>query len=122
MKLVLIVEDNAKNLKLVRDILQARGYETLEARSAEDGLRIARDRRPQLVLMDIQLPGMNGIEALRHLRSDPATHAIPVIAISASVMQPARREIMEAGFDGFIEKPIGLREFRATVERVLPRG
>jgi two-component system cell cycle response regulator DivK len=122
MKLVLIVEDNAKNLKLVRDILRARGYETVEAGSAEDGLRIARERRPQLVLMDIQLPGMNGIEALRHLRSDPDTHAIPVIAISASVMQPARREIMEAGFDGFVEKPISLREFRATVEKVLPRG
>jgi two-component system cell cycle response regulator DivK len=72
--------------------------------------------------MDIQLPGINGIEALRQLRSDPATREIPVIAISASVMQPARRQIMEAGFDGFIEKPISLREFRAAVEKVLPRG
>lgn len=122
MKLVLIVEDNEKNLKLVRDILQARGYETVEARSAEDGLRIASERRPHLVLMDIQLPGINGIEALRQLRSNPATHEIPVIAISASVMQPARRQIMEAGFDGFVEKPISLREFRAAVEKVLPRG
>ena len=122
MSLVLIVEDNAKNLKLVRDILRAKGHETVEARSAEDGLRIARERRPQLVLMDIQLPGMNGIEALRHLRADPATRAIPVIAISASVMQPARREIMEAGFDGFVEKPISLREFRAAVAKVLDQG
>ena len=122
MSLVLIVEDNAKNLKLVRDILRARGDETVEARSAEDGLRIARERRPQLVLMDIQLPGMNGIEALRHLRADPATRAIPVIAISASVMQPARREIVEAGFDGFVEKPISLREFRAAVAKVLDQG
>ena len=122
MSLVLIVEDNAKNLKLVRDILRAKGHETVEARSAEDGLRIARERCPQLVLMDIQLPGMNGIEALRHLRADPATRAIPVIAISASVMQPARREIMEAGFDGFVEKPISLREFRAAVAKVLDQG
>ena len=119
MSLVLIVEDNDKNLKLVRDILQAKGHATVEAGSAEEGLRIARERLPQLVLMDIQLPGMNGIEALRRLRGDPATRAIPVIAISASVMQQARREILAAGFDGFVEKPISLREFLDTVAKAL---
>src|SRR6185437_14847313 len=81
MSLVLIVEDNEKNLKLVRDVLQVKGYATLEATSAEDGIRIANEQRPDLVLMDIQLPGMNGIDALRVLRSDPATAAIPVIAV-----------------------------------------
>jgi two-component system cell cycle response regulator DivK len=119
MSLVLIVEDNDKNLKLVRDILQAKGHDTLEAASAEEGLAIARERLPQLVLMDIQLPGMNGIEALRRLRADPATRAIPVLAISASVMQQARREIVEAGFDGFVEKPISLKEFLAAVAKAL---
>jgi two-component system cell cycle response regulator DivK len=119
MSLVLIVEDNDKNLKLVRDVLQAKGHETLEAVTAEEGLVIARERLPQLVLMDIQLPGMNGIEALRRLRADAATRSIPVIAISASVMQQARREIVEAGFDGFIEKPIDLKQFLGAVARAL---
>ena len=119
MSLVLIVEDNDKNLKLVRDVLQAKGYQTVEAVSAEEALVIARERLPQLVLMDIQLPGMNGIEALRRLRADPATRGIPVIAISASVMQQARREIVTAGFDGFIEKPIDLKQFLGTVARAL---
>jgi two-component system cell cycle response regulator DivK len=122
MSLVLIIEDNEKNLKLARDILQAKGHATLEAESAEEGLRLARVHRPQLVLMDIQLPGMSGIDALRELRADPATRAIPVIAISASVMQPARRQIVEAGFDGFIEKPISLNEFLAAVAKALGRG
>ncbi|HEY3565620.1 MAG TPA: response regulator, partial [Casimicrobiaceae bacterium] len=91
MSLVLIVEDNEKNLKLVRDVLQVKGYATLEATSAEDGIRIANERRPDLVLMDIQLPGMNGIDALRVLRADPVTAAIPVIAVTASVMQQDRK-------------------------------
>ena len=122
MSLVLIVEDNDKNLKLVRDVLQATGYQTVEAASAEEGLIIARKRLPQLVLMDIQLPGMNGIEALRRLRAEPATRNIPVIAISASVMQQARREIVQAGFDGFIEKPIDLKQFLGSVAKALKKA
>ena len=90
MSLVLIVEDNEKNLKLVRDVLQVKGYETVDAGTAEDGLVLARDRKPDLVLMDIQLPGMNGIDALKALRADPATAAIPIVAITASVMQTDR--------------------------------
>lgn len=122
MSLVLIVEDNDKNSKLVRDVLQAKGHRTLEAVSAEEGLKLAREHLPQLVLMDIQLPGMNGIEALRRLRADPATASIPVLAISASVMQQARREIVAAGFDGFIEKPISLKEFLAAVAKALKQA
>ena len=117
MSLILIVEDNDKNLKLVRDVLQVKGYETLDAGTAEDGLTIARARLPDLILMDIQLPGMNGIDALKALRADPATAAIPVIAITASVMQQDQQEIVRAGFNGFIEKPINLRIFLDTVQK-----
>jgi two-component system cell cycle response regulator DivK len=120
MSTILIVEDNEKNLKLVRDVLQVKGYQTLEAGTGEDGVRLAAERRPDLVLMDIQLPGMNGIDALKALRAAPATAAIPVIALTASVMQQDRQEIMRAGFDAFIEKPINLREFLATVQKTLP--
>jgi two-component system cell cycle response regulator DivK len=122
MSLILIVEDNEKNLKLVRDVLQAKGYRTLEAGTAEDGLKIARGQAPDLVLMDIQLPGMGGIEALKALRAHPATAALPVVAITASVMQQDRQEIMRAGFDGFIEKPINLRGLLDTVQKAMPRG
>ena len=117
MSLILIVEDNEKNLKLVRDVLQVKGYATLEAGTAEDGIKIARDRMPNLILMDIQLPGMSGIEALKALRAEPATAAIPVVAITASVMQQDRQQIMSAGFDGFIEKPVNLKNLLATVEQ-----
>ena len=119
MSLILIVEDNEKNLKLVRDVLQVKGYETIEAGTAEDGLKIAREKKPALILMDIQLPGMNGIEALKALRAAPATAKIPVIAITASVMQQDRQQIMSAGFDGFIEKPVNLRGLLDTVQQSL---
>ena len=124
MATILIVEDNAKNLKLVRDVLQVKGYATLEATSAEDGIRLAIENKPQLVLMDIQLPGMNGIDALRVLRGNADTAAIPVIAVTASVMQQDRKLIMDAGFDAYVGKPINLKEFleavRAALERRVP--
>jgi two-component system cell cycle response regulator DivK len=119
LSLILIVEDNKKNLKLVRDVLQVKGYETLEAGTAEDGLKLARALAPDLILMDIQLPGMNGIDALKALRAEPATVAIPVIAITASVMQQDRQENLRTGFNGFIEKPINLRKFLDTVQQTL---
>ena len=119
MSLILIVEDNEKNMKLARDVLQACGYQTLEAITGEDGVRMARESRPALVLMDIQLPGINGIEALGQLRDDAATREIPVIAVTASVMATDRRQIMDAGFDAYIGKPINLKEFVDTVRRVL---
>lgn len=119
MSVVLIVEDNDKNLKLVRDILQVKGYETLEAMTGEDGVRIATERLPDLVLMDIQLPGINGIDALRVLRANEATAKIPVIAVTASVMQQDRALITDAGFDAYVGKPINLREFLDAVRRAL---
>ena len=112
---ILIVEDNEKNMKLVRDVLQVKGYATLEATTGEDGVRLAKERLPALVLMDIQLPGISGIEALKQLRADPATAAIPVIAVTASVMVSDRRNITDAGFDGYVGKPLNLREFLDAV-------
>jgi two-component system cell cycle response regulator DivK len=119
---ILIVEDNEKNMKLARDVLQARGYATLEATTGEDGVRLAREQLPNLVLMDIQLPGINGIEALRQLRTDPATAAIPVLAVTASVMEQDRRQIMQAGFDAYVGKPINLKEFLEAVRVALEGG
>ena len=119
MSTILIVEDNEKNMKLVRDVLQVKGYRTLEAGTAEDGIRLAIEHKPDLVLMDIQLPGMNGIDALGVLRKDATTAGIPVIAVTASVMQQDRKLITEAGFDGYIGKPINLKEFLATVQQML---
>ena len=121
-ELILIVEDNEKNRKLVRDVLQFKGYQTLEAETGEDGVRLARERRPALVLMDIQLPGINGITALDQLRSDPATRAIPVIAVTASAMTHDRQKITAAGFDGYQTKPIRVMEFLAAVRAMLDRA
>ena len=122
MSLILIVEDNEKNLKLVRDVLQVKGYATAEAGTAEDGIRIAAERKPDLILMDIQLPGMSGIEALKVLRSDPATSSIPVVAVTASVMQQDRKQITEAGFDGYVGKPLSVREFLEAVKNALAKS
>ena len=119
MSTVLIVEDNEKNMKLVRDVLQVKGYQTLEAGTAEDGIALAQAHSPDLVLMDIQLPGMNGIEALGVLRANPATARIPVIAVTASVMQQDRKMITEAGFDAYIGKPINLKEFLQAVREMI---
>jgi len=120
-ELILIVEDNEKNLKLVRDVLQYKGYQTIEAGTGEDGVRLARERGPALILMDIQLPGIDGITALGQLRADPATRAIPVIAVTASAMTQDRKKIMAAGFDGYQTKPIKVREFMDAVREMLDR-
>jgi CheY-like chemotaxis protein len=121
-ELILIVEDNPKNLKLVRDTLQVKGYQTVEAETGEEGLRVACERHPALVLMDIQLPGISGIEALQRLRADSVTRAIPVIAITASVMADDRTRIMAAGFDGFQGKPISVKELLETVRQILDKS
>ena len=115
MKRILIIEDNEKNMKLVRDILQAKGFETMEAVSAEEGLALVKLHRFDLVLMDIQLPGMNGIEALECLRADEETTKMPVVAVTASVTMQDQSQITRAGFDAFISKPISVREFIETV-------
>jgi two-component system cell cycle response regulator DivK len=120
-ELILIVEDNEKNLKLVRDVLQYQGYQTIEAGTGEDGVRLAKARTPDLILMDIQLPGMDGITALLELRADPGTRAIPVIAVTASAMTQDRKKIIAAGFDGYQSKPIRVRELMDVVRQMLDR-
>jgi two-component system cell cycle response regulator DivK len=119
-ELILLVEDNDNNRLLIRDVLQASGYVVAEAETAEDGLRMAAEQNPALILMDIQLPGMNGIEALQHLRADPTTRAIPVIAVTASAMTQDRHQIMAAGFDGYQSKPISVKGFLQAVREMLP--
>ena|SRR5437016_4949725 len=120
-ELILVVEDNDKNRKLVRDVLTHKGYEVIETVTGEDGVRLAKERRPRLVLMDIQLPGIDGIEALRQLRADDATRAIPVIAVTASALDRDRQKIMAAGFDGYQSKPLNVKAFIAAVDAVFGR-
>jgi len=120
-ELVLLVEDNEKNRKLARDVLVYRGYRVAEAETGEDGVRLAGELLPALVLMDIQLPGIDGIEALRRLRADERTRAIPVMAVTASAMTTDRQKIMAAGFDGYQSKPIAVKAFLADVEALLAR-
>jgi CheY-like chemotaxis protein len=118
-ELILIVEDNEKNRKLVRDVLQFKGYRTIEAETGEIGLSLAREARPALILMDIQLPGMSGIDALGHLRADATTCHIPVIAVTASAMMHDRQKILAAGFDAYQSKPIDVKGFLGLVATVL---
>ena len=117
-ELILIVEDDPKNLKLVRDTLRVKGYRTLEAGTGEEGVHLARDQQPALILMDIQLAGISGVEAFHQLRADPATRLIPVIAVTAS----ERQKVMAAGFDGFQGKPISVRELLETVRGILDKS
>jgi two-component system cell cycle response regulator DivK len=116
---ILIVEDNPRNLKLARDILNHAGYATLEAENAEDGLALARAERPALILMDVQLPGIDGVEALSRLRSDPATAAIRVVALTAFAMKADRERFLAAGFDGYLEKPLNVPEFPGQVAALM---
>ena len=122
MSTILIVEDNEKNMKLVRDILQHKGHQTLEAMTGEEGIRLAREHKPDLVLMDIQLPDIDGITALRRIREDAALDSIPVLAVSASVMPDEQQMIVVSGFDAYITKPIALKSFVETVQRFLAQG
>lgn len=118
MKTILIVEDNEKNMKLARDILRAKGYATLEAVNGLDGVALALQYKPDLVLMDIQLPDINGIEAFERIRANADTAQVPVIAFTASVTVNDRSRIGDAGFDAFLGKPINLKEFVETVRRL----
>jgi two-component system cell cycle response regulator DivK len=120
-ELILIVEDNERNRKLVRDVLQFKGYQTIEVETGEDSLRLASDRRPALILMDIRLPGIDGIEALKRLRADPGTRAIPVMAMTASIMTAGPEEMRAAGFDGYQSKPLQVKEFLAAVDQLLEK-
>lgn len=118
-ELILIVEDNEKNRKLVRDVLQFKGYQTIEVETAEQAIRVAQESRPALIVMDVQLPGMDGVTALNHLRADSRTKGIPVIAVTASAMPHERTTILAAGFDGYQAKPISVTEFLKEVRRML---
>jgi CheY-like chemotaxis protein len=118
-ELILIVEDNEKNRKLLRDILRFKGYHTIEATTGETGVDLARAHHPALVLMDIQLPGIDGITALRQLRADPVTQRIQVVAVTASAMPHHRAEILAAGFDGYLTKPISVSQLLEEVRAIL---
>jgi two-component system cell cycle response regulator DivK len=118
-ELILIVEDNEKNRKLARMVLQKKGYRTVEAETGEEALEQARKEPPALVLMDYQLPGIDGIETFKRLRADPALPRMPIVAVTASAMPEDQARMREAGFDGFETKPINVQNLLATVERLL---
>lgn len=121
-ELIVIIEDNEKNRKLARHILVHQGYRVLEAEGGEEGVRLVKEHRASLVLMDIRLPDIDGIEALRRLREDPVTRAIPVMAVTASAMTTDRVKIMAAGFDAYQSKPITLKPFVAAVRDLIERS
>jgi two-component system cell cycle response regulator DivK len=121
-ELILIVEDHEKNRRLVRDVLTFKGYQVIEAESGEEGVRLALERCPRLVLMDIRLPGIDGVEALRRLRADGTTRAIPIMAITASVMTEDRQKVMGAGFDAYQSKPLNVKDFVVAVEQLLEQS
>ena len=116
---ILIIEDNDKNRKLCRDVLQVKGYQTIESETAEEGLKLTLEKSPALILMDIQLPGMDGITAMKQLKTDARTKSIPIVAITASAMTNNRTSMLAEGFDGYQTKPISLKDFLGEVERVL---
>ena len=122
MSKILIVEDNEKNMKLVRDLLQYKGHQTLEAVNGMDGVRLAIDNIPDLILMDIQLPDISGIQALALIREQDALSGVPVLAVSASVMPDEQQKIVTSGFDAFIAKPINIKQFLDAVQGFLSSG
>lgn len=114
-RLILIVEDNERNMKLARDVLQFHGFRTVETVNGEDAVIIARENLPDLILMDISLPGIDGVEATRQLKDEPSTASIPIVALTASVLQADRARFDEAGFAGLIAKPIDVMTFAQEV-------
>ena len=114
---ILVVEDNEKNMKLFRDVLHATGYRTLEATTGGQGVELAAEHRPDLVLMDIQLPDIDGVEALGRLRANERTASMPVLALTALAMQGDRERFLAAGFDGYISKPVDIVELVGTVKQ-----
>ena len=117
-ELILIIEDNDKNRKLARDVLQFKGYRTIEAETGEAGVALAIEQKPDLILMDYQLPGIDGIEAFRRIRGDAATAHIPIVAVTASAMPEEAKKMKDAGFDGFQTKPLNIKEFTQAVADV----
>jgi two-component system, cell cycle response regulator DivK len=119
---VLVVEDNEKNMKLFRDVLVAAGYRTLEATTGEEAVAVATEHSPDLVLMDIQLPDIDGVEALGRLRTDGRTASLPVLALTAQAMEGDRERFLAAGFDGYLSKPVNVVDLVATVARYCEAG
>jgi len=119
---ILVVEDNPKNLKLVRDVLTHSGYEVIEATSGEDGVRLACETAPDLILMDLQLPGIDGAEALRQIRADDRDPGVPIVAVTAFAMHEDRDRAFESGFTGYVEKPISVRGFTQQISDFLKLG
>jgi two-component system cell cycle response regulator DivK len=118
--LVLIVDDNEKNVKLARDVLRFAGFRTLEAGTAAEGISLALEQIPDVVLMDIRLPDMDGTEAVRRLKAEPRTARIPVVAVTSFAMKGDRERFLAEGFDGYLEKPISVREFTDQVRSYCP--
>jgi two-component system, cell cycle response regulator DivK len=114
---ILVVEDNERNMRLFCDVLQASGYRTLEATTGESAVALALEHGPDLVLMDIQLPDIDGVEALGRLRADERSATLPVLALTAQAMEGDRERFMAAGFDGYLSKPVNIAEFVTTVHR-----
>src|SRR6185436_2865284 len=114
---ILVVEDNERNMRLFCDVLQASGYRTLEARTGESAVALAIDHGPDLVLMDIQLPDIDGVEALGRLRADERSASLPVLALTAQAMEGDRERFLAAGFDGYLSKPVNIADFITTVKR-----
>jgi len=119
---ILIVEDDSKSRKLLRDVLTAVGYKTIEAENAEDGIKFAQESIPDLILMDIRLPGMSGIDALQILRKDTKTSAIPIVAVTASVMHAQQAEAQEAGFDAVEYKPVNVQSLLGIIRKFIARN
>jgi two-component system cell cycle response regulator DivK len=118
---ILVVEDNPLNLKLIRDVLQVSGYDVVEAHTGEEGLRAAEESPPDLVLMDLQLPGIDGTETLRRLRQGTLGPDVPVVAVTALAMAEDKERAARAGFDGYLEKPISVRALPGQVEAFLAK-
>lgn len=116
---ILIIEDNLKNLKLIRDVLQFHGYTTYEAESGEDGIELALKQSPALILMDVSLPGIDGSAAMKLLKSDARTQHTPIVALTAFAMKGDRERLLAEGFDGYIAKPINIKEIPALIEQYL---
>jgi len=119
---ILVVEDNERSMKLFRDVLHASGYRTLEAATGERAVELVFEHRPDLVLMDIQLPDIDGVEALDRLRADERFSSVPVLALTAQAMEGDRERFLAAGFDGYLSKPVDIVDFVATVKRYCETG
>ncbi|MFZ3063064.1 MAG: response regulator [Actinomycetota bacterium] len=118
---ILVIEDDPMNLRLIFDLLNSEGFTTLTAQTAEEGIKIAKTELPVLIVMDVGLPGLDGIEATRRLKADPKTQEIPIVFVTSYAMNNEREECLKAGAQGYLSKPIDTREFPALIKKLLKR-